>query len=165
MLERPFPSVAALCLIAVSAVNAADSLAMRVDRLYQAVEADVIAAPSVSAQAVKQAQRARIWVDVRSDKERRVSVISGAILLADLPAALKAKKRDVVVYCTVGYRSGLTVIELQKRGIAARNLRGGILAWLAVDGQIVDQNGKPTYKVHVYGKAWAEVPDGFEAIY
>jgi rhodanese-related sulfurtransferase len=155
----------ALVLFAVSGGASAESLAKRVDRLYQAVEADVIDAPAVAAYALKQDQRARIWVDVRSAKERKVSAIPGAILLAELPAALKAKKRDVVVYCTVGYRSGLAVLELKKQGIAARNLRGGILAWLAVGGAIVDPAGKPTQKVHVYGKAWAVVPEGFEAIY
>ena len=108
---------------------------------------------------------APIWVDVRSDRERKVSGISRAISIAELPAALKAKKRIVVVYCTVGYRSGLEVLELEKRGIAARNLRGGILAWLAAGGQIVAVSGKPTHKVHVYGKSRAVVPEGFEAIY
>jgi len=166
MMPSQFHFAAACMSIALTSLaSAADSLSQRVDALYQDIEADVINAPTISAESLRQATTAPIWVDARSDRERRVSGISGAISIAELPAALKTEKRLVVVYCTVGYRSGLAVLDLEKQGIAARNLRGGILAWLAAGGQIVDVYGKPTHKVHVYGKSWAVVPEGFEAIY
>ena len=47
----------------------------------------------------------------------------------------------------------------------ARNLRGGILVWIAAGGGLVDAQLKPSHQVHVYAKAWAAVPDEFEAIY
>jgi rhodanese-related sulfurtransferase len=166
MIARKFPTlIASLLFMLGGNALAADSLAQRVDALYLAIEADVIDAPTINANALRQDKARPIFVDVRSAKERAVSNISGAISLAELPAALQSAKRPVVVYCTVGYRSGLAVLDLQKRGIAARNLRGGILAWLAAGGQIVDADGKQTHKVHVYGKSWAVLPEGFEAVY
>ena len=157
--------VASLLFMMDGGACAADRLAQRVDALYLAIEADVIDAPTVYAQALRQDKPLPIFVDVRSAKERAVSNIAGAISLTELAQALESGKRPVVVYCTVGYRSGLAVLDLQKRGIAARNLRGGILAWLAAGGRLVDADGKQTHKVHVYGKSWAVVPEGFEAIY
>lgn len=157
--------IASLLFMMDGSAGAADSLAQRVDALYLAIEADVIDAPTVYAQALRQDKSLPIFVDVRSAKERAVSNIAGAISLTELPEALESGKRPVVVYCTVGYRSGLAVLDLQKRGIAARNLRGGILAWVAAGGQVVDTDGKQTHKVHVYGKSWAVLPKGFEAIY
>ena len=166
MILNSFRCTAASVLIALTSMaSAEESLAQRIDALYQEIEADVINAPAISAQAILREVPAPIWVDVRSAHEREISGISGAISIAELPTALKAGKRPVVVYCTVGYRSGLAVLALKKQGIAARNLRGGILAWLAAGGQIVDASGKQTRKVHVYGKSWAVVPDVFEAVY
>ena len=90
-----------------------------------------------------------------------MSVILGAVFDADLIAA----GAEVIVYCTVGLRSGKTARQLRERGINALNLRGGILAWLAAGGALVDAQGAPTNRVHVYGRRWNAVPEGFEAVW
>ena len=90
-----------------------------------------------------------------------VSVIPGAISKADFEAKHeKGEGKKIVCYCTIGYRSGLYVKELQKKGVDnAHNLAGSILAWTHVDGTtLVDSAGKPTKELHTYGRRWALAP-------
>ena len=148
---------------------AQQQLDARIEALYRDIEPKVADAPTILASAALAALNSNappIFVDVRTAKERQVSIIAGAVDVESLPALhLKHPERPVVVYCTIGYRSGITTRALQALQIPARNLRGGILAWIAVGGDLVDARLKPSHQVHVYAKAWAAVPDGFEAIY
>ena len=120
-------------------------------------------APTISAAAAVELGSKLTFVDVRSEAERAVSIIPGALRLDQLPAA--ATGQVVIVYCTVGVRSGAATEDLITRGFQARNLRGGVLAWTAEGGAMVDASGKPTRRVHVYGKPWAKLPKGYEAVW
>jgi rhodanese-related sulfurtransferase len=105
-----------------------------------------------------------VLLDVRKPAEQEVSMIPGAILAAQFerePGKYKTKR--VVVYCTVGYRSGDYAKRLLERGKDARNLRGGILAWVHA-GQPVVHDGAPTRRVHVYGPKWDLLPEGWESV-
>ena len=148
---------------------AQQQLDARIEALYRDIEPKVADAPTILASAALAALNSNappIFVDVRTAKERQVSIIAGAVDVESLPALhLKHPERPVVVYCTIGYRSGITTRALQALKIPARNLRGGILAWIAAGGDLVDAQLKPSHQVHVYAKAWAAVPDQFEAIY
>jgi rhodanese-related sulfurtransferase len=148
---------------------AQSTLNARIETLYHAIEADILDVPTVAASAVLVAATSAnppIFVDVRAAAERSVSALPSTVSLAELPALHRAHPaRAVVVYCTIGYRSGLAARTLIAQGIPARNLRGGILAWIAAGGALLDTQRKPTQKVHVYAKAWAVVPDNFTAIY
>jgi rhodanese-related sulfurtransferase len=141
------------------------ALVAQIDQLYQAISAAVSDVPSMDAAHALKLPANAIFLDVRADAERAVSVLPGAITLAQLPAAVAAKPGPVLVYCTVGYRSGLAARKLQAQGIDARNLRGGILAWIAAGGRIQDAQGKATKRVHVYAKNWAAVPADFTAVF
>jgi rhodanese-related sulfurtransferase len=158
-----------LCLIAshtCSASSAADKqLNSRIDTLYEAIASKVDDVPTVSANALLRQKTATIFVDVREPRERAVSRIPGAISLEQLPAIYRTNPRPVVVYCTIGYRSGLSTRELRAKGIPASNLRGGILAWIANGGQLIDAKQKQTHRVHVYAKNWAAVPENYSAVY
>jgi rhodanese-related sulfurtransferase len=158
-----------LCLIAshpCGASSAADKqLNSRIDGLYQAIASKVDDVPTVSANALLQQKTSIIFVDVREPRERAVSRIPGAITLEQLPAVYRTKPGPVVVYCTIGYRSGLSARELRAKGIPASNLRGGILAWVANGGRVVDTKQKQTHRVHVYAKNWAAVPENYSAVY
>ena len=70
----------------------------------------------------------------------------------------------IVIYCTIGLRSGLYAEELRRKGHAVRNLRGGILAWVHA-GQDVVKGGRPTRRLHVYGPKWDLLPDGHVAVW
>ncbi len=105
-------------------------------------------------------------VDVRAPRERAVSQIPGAIPEAVFEQRLdEFEGRPVLFYCTIGYRSGLATKRWRRRGIEAFNLRGGILAWTHAAGPLVDPNGKPTRRVHVYGKRWNLLPPGWEPLW
>jgi len=136
----------------------------RLEALVADVEEEVGDVPVIHADALRVAVASGsppILFDVRSDKERAVSVIAGAISDADaIPEGA-----EVVVYCTIGLRSGISARELRERGVNALNLRGGILAWIADGGGVVDANGTPTRRIHVYGRRWNVLPEGFEAVW
>jgi len=80
-------------------------------------------------------------LDVRSaDEFDGWTIDSGAAPLVNIPLtqlredtqgslAVLAEKRDLVVVCTRGKASDLAVDELQRSGIRARSLEGGILSW------------------------------------
>jgi molybdopterin/thiamine biosynthesis adenylyltransferase/rhodanese-related sulfurtransferase len=76
-----------------------------------------------------------VIIDVREPPEIRICSIPGSIPIpmADLPSRLADldPKAEVVVYCKSGGRSSRAVAWLHERGfIRARNLTGGVLAWI-----------------------------------
>ncbi|MBX2981145.1 MAG: rhodanese-like domain-containing protein [Flavobacteriales bacterium] len=69
----------------------------------------------------------------------------------DLP-----KDTAIVVYCSVGYRSGKVTEKLLKAGFTnVRNLYGGIFEWVNTGRTVVDDSGKPTDRIHAYDKNWS----------
>lgn len=140
----------------------------QVARMYQELRpafADVpeIDAPTL-AERLKQGEV--VLVDVREDAERQVSTLPGAISKADYEARrAELAGRPVVVYCTIGYRSGLYATELASQGVDVANFAGSVLAWTFIDGPFVDPTGAPTRRVHVYGRSWNLVKSGYEGIW
>jgi len=99
-----------------------------------------------------------VFVDVRSREERAVSMVPGALDEKEfLENRSRCRGKTVIVYCTVGYRSGKFVLREGRGTPGLTNLRGGILAWLHAGGTVV-QGGQATTKVHVYGEKWALQP-------
>lgn len=80
-------------------------------------------------------------LDVREPSEAAICRIPGSVLipLAELAARLSELPRDreIVVHCKSGRRSAQAAALLAERGLRARNLEGGILAWIDhVDGSL-----------------------------
>ena len=74
-------------------------------------------------------------LDVREPQEFQICRIPGSTLipLGQLPARageVPAGGPEVIVHCKSGVRSAKAVNLLRERGIKARNLKGGILAWI-----------------------------------
>jgi sulfur-carrier protein adenylyltransferase/sulfurtransferase len=76
-------------------------------------------------------------LDVREPQEFQIARIPGSTLiplgqlsqrLNELPTGPGAP--EIIVHCKMGGRSAKAVQFLKERGIAARNLKGGILAWI-----------------------------------
>lgn len=106
-----------------------------------------------------------IFLDVREDDEYEVSMIPGAITLKEFSKNEDFyKDKTVVVYCTIGYRSGLFTKELMDKGFRAYNLKGGVLLWSHAMKDFL-KDGVVTKKVHVYGRNWDLLNASYEAVY
>lgn len=101
-----------------------------------------------------------LFLDVREPEEHAVSTLPGALLLppdqvGDTPEI--PRDATVITYCTVGYRSGLAAVKLEKAlGRPVYNLDGGILSWFNQGGDVRDPSGKPVNDVHPYSEEWAK---------
>lgn len=126
---------------------------------YAFVKSEFANLPDISSQALlnlSDDQRGSyIVVDARSPVEREVSMIEGSIDQAQFESNIDVyQNKKIIVYCTIGYRSGFYAKELRQRGLDAYNLREGILGWTQAGGQLVNTEGQETPKVHVYSRPW-----------
>lgn len=106
-----------------------------------------------------------VIVDARSPQEQAVSMLPGAITAEQFEADRETYQgRAVVTYCTIGHRSGLLAQQLHAQGCDVSNLKGAILSWTHVGGELVDANG-PTKRVHVYSPKMNLIAEGYEAVW
>ncbi|WP_245830850.1 rhodanese-like domain-containing protein [Marivirga sericea] len=120
--------------------------------------------PLVQAKEVKEKlnQEDVVILDIRSAKEYSVSHLPYAKFIdydrfdisqvQDIP-----KDKEVVVYCSVGYRSEKIGEKLKKAGFGnVSNMYGGIFQWKNEDFDVVNQQGEITDSVHTYNKRWSK---------
>ena len=111
-----------------------------------------------------------VLLDSREPGEFEVSHIKGArnvgyddfdmSALKDIP-----KDTEIVIYCSVGYRSEKIGEKLLDEGFTnVSNLYGGIFNWVNEGNQVVDGNGA-TPKVHAYNKKWGQWLEKGEKVY
>jgi rhodanese-related sulfurtransferase len=140
----------------------------RIDEMYEGYRRDFPDAPEMTVATLVRrlaGPEPPVVVDVRSDEERDVSTIPGALSREEFEGRqAELSGREVVTYCTIGYRSGLYTEKLRGQGWNASNLRGSILAW-AHAGQALERGGEPTKRVHVYGRSWNLLPEGYEPVW
>ena len=113
-----------------------------------------------------------VLIDSREPEEFDVSHLRGAVVAPDLRAALEAisalgKDHPIVVYCSVGYRSGALAQGLQEKGWTnVFNLEGSIFKW-ANEGRPVFDGDTRVFRVHPYNHTWGTLldkrlwPEGF----
>ncbi len=101
-----------------------------------------------------------ILLDTRSRKEYEVSHIPGAIWVGyddfdrERVKGLDPKK-EVIVYCSVGYRSEKIGEQLQDQGFEEiRNLYGSIFEWANQSQPLVTSSGDTVHQIHAYNKVW-----------
>jgi rhodanese-related sulfurtransferase len=103
-----------------------------------------------------------VILDIRSEEEYQVSRIKGArqINYDDFSSEDVdniPKNSEVVVYCSVGYRSEKVGEKLQELGFQnVKNLYGGIFQWKNDGFEVVNAQLLPTDSVHTYNKAWSK---------
>jgi sodium/bile acid cotransporter 7 len=104
-----------------------------------------------------------VLVDVRTDEERAVSTLPGAVPASRVEADPDAYRgQRLVAYCTIGLRSGEWA---EAHGdLDVLNLRGSVLAWTHTGRPLAGPDG-PTKRVHVYGRAWDLVRGDYEAVW
>lgn len=101
-----------------------------------------------------------IFLDAREIKEFEVSHLKNAIWVGyddfnlDRVKSID-KKKKVIVYCSVGYRSEKITQKLTHEGYTnVINLVGGIFEWKNLGYPLVDKSKKETEKVHAFSKTW-----------
>ncbi len=103
-----------------------------------------------------------LLIDTRSRREYDDSQLMAAQHAESLNAALallegRNKDTPIVVYCSVGYRSGAIAEGLLQRGFSqVKNLEGSIFEW-ANSGLPVHQGTRLVYKVHPYNASWGRL--------
>jgi len=106
-----------------------------------------------------------VLIDLRSEEEREVSIIPGALTSEVFEQNLnRSKGHTAVTYCTTGTRSGLYAKKLQERHLPVRNLVGGVIAW-ALEGQLFENFKGKCNRVHVFKKNWNILPDEYDAVW
>ena len=82
-------------------------------------------------------ERNVVFLDVRSEKERKQSSIKGSyhipvVDIKDREQELKKfKNAEIICYCQTGSRSLSAASKLKKMGFNASNLSGGMIRWNA----------------------------------
>ena len=139
----------------------------RINELYGRYKRSFSDAPDVSVEELMsmKAKAEIVLVDRRERKEQEVSMLPDAITSEQFERDSGSfKDKTIVVYCTIGNRSGYYARELIQKGLNAYNLKGGILAWIHAKQKLVSR-GKETRQVHVYGRRWNLAPKGYEAVW
>ncbi len=112
-----------------------------------------------------------IFLDAREAKEYNVSHIPNARFVGSEQIELSAisdlpKNKPLIVYCSIGKRSEKITKKLLKEGFSnVRNLYGGIFEWVNEGNGVVDNENKPTNKVHTYGRFWGRFLEKGEKVY
>ena len=115
-----------------------------------------------------------ILVDIRSQEERDVSMIPGAITAEDFEVLVKSnpeavKSRLIVPYCTIGYRSGKWGTNLvEQHGFTNVRNGEGIVLWTYESSNLVSKNGdavEPSKTVHTFGSSWDLAAEGFSTVH
>jgi len=138
----------------------------RIEKMFEEYSRSFPGVPVMSVEQLLERRESSdpVLVDARSREERAVSMIPGAVSREEYERRFdEFVGRAVVVYCTIGYRSGLVAQELSRRGVRSFNLKGGILEWTHAKQAVVDDKGE-TRRVHTYGDRWDLLPDGYEAV-
>jgi rhodanese-related sulfurtransferase len=100
-------------------------------------------------------------LDIRSREEFEVSHIEGAHCIdyeqfKSRDVAYIPKDAQVVLYCSVGYRSERIGERMQEMGYEdVKNLYGGIFQWKNEGKIVVNPKNHPTDSVHAYNRVWS----------
>lgn len=101
-----------------------------------------------------------VLLDTRAKAEYDVSHLPGARWVGyddfDLSRVRGVPKdADIVVYCSVGYRSEKVGEKLQAAGYQhVQNLYGSLFEWVNQGNPVVDSSGKSTQRVHAFSRPW-----------
>lgn len=118
--------------------------------------------PVMDVDQFKEIQEDVVILDAREQKEYDVSHIEGAKCVGfdhfD-PSALEGIDKDeqIVIYCSVGYRSEKIGEKLKAMGYSnVFNLYGSIFEWVNRGNEVIDAEGQGTKKVHTYNLLWSK---------
>lgn len=116
---------------------------------------------SVQQAAQLQQKGKTVFLDARQLKEYNVSHIKearwigydafNANKIQDIP-----KNTQIIVYCSVGYRSEKITEQLTELGYKnVSNMYGGIFEWVNQNNKVYNNDNQVTLKVHTYNRLWS----------
>lgn len=130
------------------------------------IEREFPAVSFISTQQLNESRQAKTSspkvFDVREPEEFAVSHLPGAInnsQSADIAELVSNKNTEIVVYCSVGYRSAAVADELASLGYTnVRNLKHSIFEWAEKGYPLVNSEGS-IESVHPFNRAWGALID------
>ncbi len=106
-----------------------------------------------------------VLVDIRTEAERKVSMIPGAISQTEYERTNgQHVGKEVVCYCTIGYRSAKYAQAMKQQGVSISSFNGSIIAWCQAGHKLTTPDGRDTTRVHVYGPKWNLLPPEYQAV-
>ena len=102
-----------------------------------------------------------VILDARAKEEFEISHLENAIWVGYEDFKMEGldidPQSEIVVYCSVGYRSEKVAEKLEEAGYKhVRNLHGGIFKWMNSGYPVVDGREEETQKVHPYDDSWGK---------
>lgn len=116
----------------------------------------------ISVTDLKDTYKDYLVLDARELDEYLVSHIPGALHFGDKNPKMDiltgiAKDTQIVVYCSIGYRSEKIGEQLLELGYTqVRNLYGSIFEWANQGCELEDPRDRLTKRVHTYNKKWSK---------
>jgi len=126
--------------------------------------------PSVGCEDIKKMKNI-VLLDTREKREYEVSHLKDARWVGFVNFNLKSvdaipKDANIVVYCSIGVRSGKIGEKLMQAGFTnVPNLYGSIFEWVNQGNPVYDMTGKPTNKIHGYNWKWGVWCNKGEKVY
>jgi len=126
--------------------------------------------PSVGCEDIKKMKNI-VLLDTREKREYEVSHLKDARWVGFVNFNLKSvaaipKDANIVVYCSIGVRSGKIGEKLMQAGFTnVHNLYGSIFEWVNQGNPVYDMTGKPTNKIHGYNWKWGVWCNKGEKVY
>ena len=169
-MKQHFALAILLCLLSLaSAANnlSDDEKRQKIEAMISKISAEFVV-PEVDVPTAQRlvAQQGFVLIDVRAPEEILVSTIPGSITQQQFEANPNAyKKKKIIAFCTIGYRSSKFARNWNRQGFQISNLRGSLLLWTHANGLLINSEGKPTHQMHVYGRKWGLLPAGYQSVY
>ena len=117
---------------------------------------------TISVQVLRNLERPYVLLDTREEEEYNVSHLENALFLSyDDPdySILNnvPKDTEIILYCSIGYRSEKMGKKLEKKGYTnVKNVYGSIFEWANRGYPLVDGQNNKTNVVHGYNKRWSK---------
>lgn len=115
--------------------------------------------PEITVDSLSKIENNVVLLDAREPDEYAVSHIAHATFVGYNNFNIDSLKNidkttPIVVYCSIGYRSGKITEKLLENGfVNVQNLYGGIFEWKNENKILVDEKGI-TNDIHPYSKTW-----------
>ncbi len=129
--------------------------------------------PLIFADSLNAVIESKDWlvIDARELEEYEVSHLNNALFVGYenfSPEKLGEwpKESNIVLYCSVGYRSERVGEMLLKAGFEnVYNLRGGIFEWINTGYPVVDEAGNLVKIIHPYNEIWGKWVNDYKKVY